>query len=138
MLLPSDYVTLFQNNKNCNHNRQTNKYTKRKRASDNTKNSASQKSMAKTKKETPTTTNIALKIRTLIWNATIRAILTYGLQPKNLRKSQNKKLEHFTITCHRKIIEPNWITQLQEIKHISQEQVNKKMQQHIIQTWIQN
>merc|ERR1712112_63662 len=84
-----------------------------------------------------TNSNITLKIRTLLWNATIRATLTYGLQTKTLTTEQYNKLERFTYNCQREMIEPNWILQLKDKQHISQEQINKTIIQPSIKTWLQ-
>ena len=95
-----------------------------------------QKTCGKTKIQTLYKQKITLQIRTLLWNATIRATLTYGLQTMTLTEEQYNKLEKFTFNCHREMIEPNWILQLKDNKHISQEQVNEKMAQPSIKTWL--
>merc|ERR1712112_716374 len=84
-----------------------------------------------------TNSNITLKIRTLLWNATIRATLTYGLQTKTLTTEQYNKLERFTYNCQREMIKPNWILQLKNEQHIIQEQINKTITQPSIKTWLQ-
>jgi len=72
------------------------------------------------------TNKITLNIRTLLWNATIRATLTYGLQTENLTDEQYNKLERFAYNCHREMVGPNWILQLKENQHTSQEHINQK------------
>ena len=84
-----------------------------------------------------TNKKITLQIRILLWNATIRATLTYGLQTKTLTNEQYNKLERFTNNCHREMLEPNWILQLKEQKYTSQEQINSKLTQPSIKTWLQ-
>ena len=73
----------------------------------------------------------------LLWNATIRATLTYGLQTKTLTDEQYNKLERFTYNCQKEIIEPDWILQLKEQQYISQEHINSKLIQPSIKTWLQ-
>ena len=80
---------------------------------------------------------ITLQIRMLLWNATIRATLTYGLQTRTLTNEQYNKLERFANNCHREIVEPNWILQIKEQQYTSQEQINSKLTQPSIKTWLQ-
>ena len=73
----------------------------------------------------------------LLWNATIRATLTYGLQTKTLTEEQYNKLERFAYNCQKEMVEPNWILQLKEKQYTSKKQINTKLIQPSIKTWIQ-
>merc|ERR1712112_816705 len=81
-------------------------------------------------------TQITLKIRTLIWNATVRAIQTYGLQTKTLTTKQYNKLENFRFNCHREMIEPQWILKLTEKQYISHKQIYNTLKRPIVETWL--
>jgi len=61
-----------------------------------------------------------------MWNATIRAILTYGLQTRTITTKQYEKLEQFTFTRHREILQPEWIQQLKLNKCTSYQETTKK------------
>jgi len=82
--------------------------------------------MEKTKTTTIHKQKITLNIRILIWNATIRATLAYGLQTKNLTEEQYSKLERFAYNCHRDMVEPDWILQLKNNQRITQKHINQK------------
>jgi len=54
------------------------------------------------------------KIRILMWNAAIRAILTYGLQTRELKPTQYEKMEQFMFTSQREMVQPDWIQELKK------------------------
>jgi len=95
------------------------------------------KPYGKSSKKLFTNRNITLKIRMLIWNATVRSVRTYVLQTKKYSKQQYGKLGKFTFACHRKIIEPDWIRKIEQKEYTSRQHINKQAHQPIIQSWMQ-